>query len=426
MEKSMKCFVAAVLLALFVTPVFSQFTLSGEIRPRAEIRHGYRTLADTSSKTAFFVSQRSRLNFDYKHEKFQVGFSLQDVRVWGDEEQLRDVSSAAVHEAWGEVFFTDWLALKSGRQELIYDDQRLLGNVDWVQQARSHDAAVLKFSKSGWQAHLGAAYNNESEKIFGTPYTLANYRTLTYLWVNKTFKEKFTASIMAITDGFHSTDSAQDLHYRLTAGPHLAFKSGDFNATGTFYYQAGKDIFGTNISAYMFAVGAFYKAGDFTFGVGLDYLSGTDALDTENDKARTFNTLYATNHKFYGYMDYFLNVPAHTAGGGLGDIYAKLKYSFSDKTALALDYHYFMLSNNVIDISMLTEAIDKGLGSEIDLVFNYNIHKMVNLKAGYSMLLATTSMEALKGGDKSAFQDWGWVMLTFKPKFFESKNRDGE
>jgi hypothetical protein len=120
-------------------------------------------------------------------------------------------------------------------------------------------------------------------------------------------------------------------------------------------------------------------------------------------------------------MDYFLNVPANTLGGGLTDIYAKLKYGFSENTALALDYHYFFLSNNVPDVTAPTEAIEKSLGSEIDLVFNHNIHKMIHLKVGYSVLFATSSMEALKGGDKGTFQDWGWVMLTFKPMFFTSK-----
>ena len=36
-------------------------------------------------------------------------------------------------------------------------------------------------------------------------------------------------------------------------------------------------------------------------GVGIDYLSGDDGQDA--DKYKVFNTLYATNHKYYGFMD---------------------------------------------------------------------------------------------------------------------------
>ena len=42
----------------------SEFTLSGEIRPRTEFSHGYKTLvADENQKASLFTSQRTRLNF---------------------------------------------------------------------------------------------------------------------------------------------------------------------------------------------------------------------------------------------------------------------------------------------------------------------------------------------------------------------------
>ncbi len=106
--------------------LLGQFILSGELRPRMESRHGYSTLADESSKTAIFISQRSRINFSFNHEEYKIGLSIQDVRVWGDEEQLKDISSAVVHEAWGEIKINHYLSVKLGRQELPYDDHRLL------------------------------------------------------------------------------------------------------------------------------------------------------------------------------------------------------------------------------------------------------------------------------------------------------------
>lgn len=414
------CFVFLFLL-LFYANANAQFILSGEIRPRFEVRHGYSTLAGEGDKSSVFFSQRTRLNADFTNEHFRAYLSLQDVRVWGDEAQMGDVASTALHEGWGEVFFCKSFSLKAGRQELVYEDHRLLGNVDWVQQARSHDAAVLKFNKSGWRADAGAAYNNEKENLFKTPYTLNNYRVLIFGYANKTFKEKLTVSLMHITDGFQVIDSVHDeIKYRHTFGPMLAFKSGKLELNGSFFYQVG-NVANKDIRAFFTAFSAQYKINDLTIRAGVDVVSGTDALDSENTDNNSFNTLYATNHKFYGFMDYFTNLPAHTANGGLIDPYARLGYKFSDKINAYADYHYFLLENNVANPANPSEALDKGLGSEIDAVLNYNIFPMVNLHAGYSMMFGTSSLEVVKGKQEDGFQNWGWVMLTFKPEFFHSE-----
>ena len=55
--------------------LFGQFTLSGEFRPRAEFRHGYKTLSASDAEAAFFTSQRTRLNLYYTTDNFKVGFS---------------------------------------------------------------------------------------------------------------------------------------------------------------------------------------------------------------------------------------------------------------------------------------------------------------------------------------------------------------
>lgn len=114
--------------------LFAQFSLSGELRPTAEYRHGFGGLVNGDDQAAFFISQRSRLNAAYKHDNFRFGMSLQDVRVWGDIPQLaRAGNSMLMHQFCGEYFFTVNLSLKFGRQELVYDDARIFGNVDWAQ-----------------------------------------------------------------------------------------------------------------------------------------------------------------------------------------------------------------------------------------------------------------------------------------------------
>jgi len=62
------------------------------------------------------------------------------VGVWGETGTLSksDINGTAIHEAWGEILFSEKFSIKAGRQEIIYDDHRMFGSVDWAQQGRSH------------------------------------------------------------------------------------------------------------------------------------------------------------------------------------------------------------------------------------------------------------------------------------------------
>lgn len=52
-----------------------------------------------------------------------------------------------------------------------------------------------------------------------------------------------------------------------------------------------------------------------------DLLSG-DADPNDGD-TKVFDTMFATNHKFYGFADMFLNISVHTGGQGLQDLAVK-------------------------------------------------------------------------------------------------------
>ncbi|MBC8015594.1 MAG: hypothetical protein H7X79_07620 [Sporomusaceae bacterium] len=51
----------------------------------------------------------------------------------------------------------NYSAIKIGQQEIIYDDSRLSGNLDWL-QPRRHDAIVVKVIHKGLHADVGAAF----------------------------------------------------------------------------------------------------------------------------------------------------------------------------------------------------------------------------------------------------------------------------
>jgi hypothetical protein len=169
----------------------AQFTLSGQLRNRGELRDGYGTLESKASNYAAFISQRTRLTFDFKSDKLIFHSTIQDVRLWGQDASTisnADGNKLELHEAWAEIILSnkkdtafkrsplDFFAVKIGRQELVYDDERLLGGLDWLQQGRRHDAIVFKMFEKGWQADLGAAFNQNTDVVNynGTYYTPAN------------------------------------------------------------------------------------------------------------------------------------------------------------------------------------------------------------------------------------------------------------
>lgn len=394
---------------------FAQVSLTGEFRPRSEFRDGYRILKTDQSEPAFFTSQRTRLNFLFETDTYDFKITAQDIRTWGEVPQLEDTPNVNIHEAWAMLFLSDRIGVKVGRQELVYDDHRLLGNVNWVQQARSHDALVLKYenASSDLKIDVGAAYNQEAENIQGNSYSLNNYKVLSYLWMNKDF-QKINISGLILTDGFEIPTG--DVNYRFTYGTHINFNATDnLDATGTFYYQNGDDATRTDISAYMLALKVSYQMSPVIFSGGIDYLSGGEA-GQGNQAGNTFNTLYATNHKFYGHMDYFLNIPAETVNGGLKDLYIGGSYKASEKVNLNATYHYFSLANEITDPANSAQLVKKPLGSEVDFSVIHQFTNEIRFQVGYSLLFGTDNLERIQGRQSNGLQQWAWAMLVISPK----------
>ena len=170
-------------------PGIPLWTLNAQVRPRGEIRHGLGNPVDAGAPAAAFVSQRTNLNLGFRWDKLNFNVDIRDVRVWGqDASQISnaDGNKLFLHQAWGEFILAttadtncklkiDNLSVKIGRQEINYDDARLLGNLDWLQQGRRHDAAILKFLHKGYQADLGVAFNQNTDAFNTTGVQYVGY-----------------------------------------------------------------------------------------------------------------------------------------------------------------------------------------------------------------------------------------------------------
>jgi len=411
MKKNIFILVAA-LLTLVGSQAYAQFSLSGEFRPRTEVSHGYKSLAAQDQDASWFTSQRTRLNATYKSESVITMLSLQDVRVWGSQQQLvgNEDLATSVHQAWAEVLFSPTFSVKAGRQEVVYDDHRIFGNVGWAQQARSHDMVIFKYKKD-INLHVGIAHHENSNPANNLFDGADAYKDLQFAWFNKQW-EKGSLSLLALNNGAPAmVGGKQESKYSQILGGHGTFTLAGINFAANAYLQTGKVVKSLNptiisdINAYNLMLEAGLGKG---FTVGAERLSGTSYDDTEN---KSFNPLYGTNHKFNGFMDYFF-VGNHLNTVGLDDIYVKYAYK-KDKLALDAHLHYFAAAADI------SADANKGLGTELDLQAGYNISSEVNLSCGYSMMFGTDSMELLKGGDKSTTNYWGYIMLTVTPNFIK-------
>lgn len=397
------------------------FSMSAQIRPRAEYRNGVLNPRLEGQEPAGFINNRARLSLNYERENLSIAFSAQHVGVWGQDPQIDKNGRFILNEAWAQLDFGYGLFAKLGRQSLIYDDERILGGLDWNIAGRYHDALKLGYEDKLNKLHLILAFNQNGETPIGGTYYAPGaqpYKNMQTLWYQHIGSKVFNASFLFMNLGLEGgKDNESDTQFMQTLGTNLYYRPGNFTLGGTFYYQFGKNINKQDVSAYLWALNAAYKINpQWSIALGSDYLSGMDNTDGPDAEYTAFDPLYGTHHKFYGAMDYYYATPFLKGfNPGLWDNQVKLAFKPSRKVDLSATYHYFLTTS---DVTLDHKDLDRGLGSEIDLQIDWQIMKDVKLSAGYSTMLGTSTMEAVKGGSSDSWQDWGWLSININPRIF--------
>lgn len=392
----------------------NEFTMSMQIRPRAEYRNGSLFPRYEGDEAASFINNRARLSMEYKRSDLSMKISAQHVGVWGQDPQIDTNGRFIMNEAWAKLNFGTGFFAQLGRQTLSYDDERILGGLDWNVAGRYHDALKLGYANKANQLHLILAFNQNEEKKKGGTYYYNGaqpYKNMQTLWYHYTAEElPFNASLLFMNLGLETGDAATETshtRYLQTFGTYITYKPQLWDMQGAFYYQTGKNKSAQSVSAFMASVKAAYALDkQWSVSLGYDYLSGNDG---KGDKFKAFDPLYGTHHKFYGAMDYFYATAWQGAAPGLQDVQLGVNFKTSKKVSMQLNYHYFATAAKLDDVK-------KGLGSEVDYQLDWNVMKDVKLSAGYSFMLGTKSMDIVKGGDHKRWQDWGWVSLNINPR----------
>jgi len=392
-----------------------------QLRPRYEYRNGFKSLMPIGEDATSFISQRSRLNFNYIQEKLKAKLTFQNIRTWGDVATTTqaDKNGIALFEAWAQYDFDAKWSARLGRQVISYDNQRIFGEIDWAQQGQSHDAAVITFHPKNHQLDLGFALNANAENLLEpkTAYT-TNYKSLQYAWYHTQFS-KLNMSLLLLNTGYEFEKNIGNLEidYKQTFGTYLSFKEKKWDTNLGLYGQTGKSNDKSVSAWYAGTFLGYTVTNTFKAGLGYEYLSGKDQ-DDSSAKIKSFNPIFGTNHGFNGFMDYFY-VGNHQNSVGLQDVYLKLNYT-SNKWQFTLMPHVFNAPNTVLDAS--NNKMDGYLGTELDFTASYTIQKDIVASAGYSQMFGSGTLERLKNvTDAANTNNWVWVMVSFSPRIFSLK-----
>ncbi len=369
---------------------------SAQYRPRFELQRG----TVSTPNTVFAASHRARLTLGYGSESWKISVAPQHVLVWGSSGSTLSGLSGDLdfHTAFAQYAFTDTTSIRIGRQEIAIADQRLIGSVNWTQQGRSFDAVSVNHASvdKTYQSTSFAAIVHEGGSI---DELLAGVHFTERL-------DSLSISGMAILEQSRRRVNGDEDFVRVTPGLLLDYSGDALQAGVSAYGQFGTVAPGgttsQSIAAALVAANVLVKSESAGhFGWGLDFLTGSKASGSGPD---AFDTLYATNHKFYGSMDYFLNLPVHTGGLGLIDSHMTWSSNVLDNLDLGVKVHQFLAANE-------TAAGNRNFATEFDHFAKWKF-KPATLVGGYSFAFHG---DALKDIGRVAANDdighWLWLML---------------
>lgn len=405
---------AGCLLLAATAPIGAQSTtldkvdisLSGEVRVRTEFDD--RT-SDTDADHATLL--RTRLAALAKPSgEVSLFVQLSDSRAFGEESNtLTDASADRLdlHQAWLAWMPRPDVTLTVGRQELAFADERLVGTVGWANVTRAFDGIRLNLRAGAWTLDGFAANLDEQAALLATGLNPRvnedeDDRALYGLWAATDHVDLFALGDRNATDGPDRTDID-----RYTLGARGRKRFGPVALEATVAFQTGEQAGVSDrqdVEAYLASARAdvmFARPQGGRLGMQIDILSGDRTPG--DDTFGGFNTLYATNHKFYGFMDLFLNLPGQTGDLGLVDGIVRGSLSSSGWT-LRADLHRFWLAED-------NPAGERAIGYELDLTASRTLSGGLGFQAGYSLFSPSEAGEVAPIGLGGDTLHWAYVQL---------------
>lgn len=320
------------------------------------------------------------------------------------------------------------LSATLGRQFLSYGDQRLVGPLEWLNQARTFDAAKFRFAAEKYALDFfvsspvaftnnmwnqsGFLDNDESLNAYfsglylSTAFVPFNLTTDFYVY-NK--RDDGDAS-------FGAALGDSDFYTFGTLWKGDPKKLGGFDYTTEMAFQTGQ-VSGRDLTAFAghWAVGYNWLKHAWKPRFAVQYNYGSGDSNAADGDIGTFQNLYPTNHLFYGYMD---------TTGWMNMHNPQLNFSFSPtaKLKVMIDYHLYWNATNddawrrvngvtaVRPVNAAATSAGSFRGQEIDLTAIYKLNPHTAIQAGYSYFMAGDYLANTGAADDAHF---GYVQVQF-------------
>jgi hypothetical protein len=366
---------------------FTESLTKGKVSINARLR--YESVEQDGLQDADALTVRLRLGYTTKAYKgFQASIEGEAVTpLTNDYFDGTGVNAAPAHAtiADPEVYNINqaWLSYTYektkgtlGRQKIILDNARFVGDVGWRQNDQTFDAFVLQ-DKSFKKTTLTYAYLNRINRVFDdqvgptVPTSQPDWNSQSHLF-NASYAGLPIGTLTAYTylldfdadDAPTAVRTAVKNNSNATYGLSLVGArplTKDFKATYRLEYAYQTDYADSALSYsadyYLAELGAAYK--------GYSVAAGYEVLGSDNGLVG-FKTPLATLHAFNGWADVFLATPS----AGLTDTYVKAGAALPCNTTLTAFYHFFG-----------TQEAEAQIGQEFDIVATYKLNKQLSFTA---------------------------------------------
>lgn len=326
---------------------------------------------------------------------FQGMLEGEDVRVIGPEGNynaagsnhrpykpvIADPPTTELNQGWLSYSYTNLFTVKGGRERVVLDNQRFVGDVAWRQNMQTFDAATVDFKPiEGLDLFYG--YIWDVHRVFGNVPGLPpaspnhDFHSSSHL-INISYAPCQYVRVVGYSYLLGlNLDNGTATRYDNSCATYGGYLAGSAPVTdklslgyrGEFAWQTDYGDSTLKYGAKYYNLELSGNIKPFAFGAGYEVL-GSGANSGPAGGRASFRTPLATLHAFNGWADVFLTTPSD----GLDDIYAFAQVTLPEKIPLRFVYHKFDADHGSADF-----------GQEFDVVASKNLGKYWNVLLKYA------------------------------------------
>lgn len=393
--------------------------MGGEFRYRLELRDDFNFNDDSYEDDAIHLL-RTRLQMDVNVGKTLHAFiqgqdaesfassSLNRTSVFIDRLDLRQLFvelTSPIEELP--------VALKVGRQELSYGDQRFIGAFDWSNVSRVFDAVKASWRPADWaqiDAWLSqvvlidrvrpdsADHDDNFYGLYTSLKPLKDHALDTFLFIRHDQDNELRGEITS-----HRGQLKEYTFGSRFKGKHGAWDYG-LEGAAQLGSRAHEDI---EAVAWHNELG--YTLADISWSprIGMEYNHGSGDDNASDGEVGNFDNLFPTNHLHYGHIDFASlrnidHLEANVSAKPLKPLTMTTKYHwfFLDTSKSA----WFNAGQGVIRAAGVNAS--KTLGQEVDLLVKWQLSKHADTLMGYAHFHAGAFVQDTGFSDDANFFYW--------------------